>query len=63
MSTLQFDGIKDYVEIADDAGFSVAMTGSLTVAAWIRPDVLTFPNSESKRYVHWMGKAIGNGDK
>jgi hypothetical protein len=47
MSTLQFDGIKDYVEIADDAGFSVATTGSLTVAAWIRPDVLTFPNSES----------------
>jgi Concanavalin A-like lectin/glucanases superfamily len=56
MSTLQFDGIKDYVEIADDAGLSVATTGSLTVAAWIRPDVLTFPNSESTGYVHWMGK-------
>jgi hypothetical protein len=56
MSTLQFDGIKDYVEIADDAGFSVATTSSLTVAAWIRPDVLTFPNSESTGYVHWMGK-------
>ena len=55
MSTLQFDGIKDYVEIADDAGFSVATTGSLTVAAWIRPDALTFPNSESTGYVHWMG--------
>src|SRR6266436_3279677 len=56
MSTLQFDGIRDYVEIADDADFSVATTGSLTVAAWIRPDVLTFPNAESTGYVHWMGK-------
>jgi Concanavalin A-like lectin/glucanases superfamily len=56
MSTLQFDGIDDYVEIADDAGFSVATTGSLTVAAWMRPDVLTFPNAESTGYVHWMGK-------
>jgi Concanavalin A-like lectin/glucanases superfamily len=56
MSTLRFDGIRDYVEIADDAGFSVATTGSLTVAAWIRPDALTFPNSESTGYVHWMGK-------
>lgn len=56
MSTLQFDGIKDYVEIPDDAGLSVATTGSLTVAAWMRPDVLTFPNAEGTGYVHWLGK-------
>ena len=56
MSILQFDGAKDYIEIPDDIGFSVATTGTLTVAAWMRPDVLTFPNSEGTGYVHWMGK-------
>jgi hypothetical protein len=57
MSTLQFNGTaSDYVEIADSADFSVATTGSLSVSAWMRPDVLTFPNSESTGYVHWMGK-------
>lgn len=57
MSTLQFDGTKnDYIEIPDSADFSVATTGSLTVSAWIRPDVLTFPDAESTGYVHWMGK-------
>jgi hypothetical protein len=57
MSTLQFNGTaSDYIEIPDSADFSVATTGSLTVSAWMRPDVLTFPNSESTGYVHWMGK-------
>jgi hypothetical protein len=57
MSTLQFNGTaSDYVEISDSADFSVATTNSLSVSAWMRPDVLTFPNSESTGYVHWMGK-------
>jgi hypothetical protein len=57
MSVLQFDGTKnDYIEISDSVDFSVASTGSLTVSAWMRPDVLTFPISESTGYVHWMGK-------
>jgi hypothetical protein len=56
MSVLQFDGAKDFIEIPDDVGFSVATTGRLTVAAWMRPYVLTFPHSESTGYVHWMGK-------
>ena len=33
----------DYIEIPDSPDFSVATTGQLTVSAWIRPDVLTFP--------------------
>ncbi len=53
---LVFDGEDDYVEIADSPDFSVATTGQLSVAAWMRPDVLTFPSSESTGYVHWMGK-------
>lgn len=56
MITLKFDGIDDYIEIADDARLSVATTGSLTIAAWMRPDVLAFPNFESTGYVHWLGK-------
>jgi hypothetical protein len=57
MSTLQFNGTaSDYVEISDSADFSVATTGSLSVSAWMRPDVLTFPNFEKSGYVHWMGK-------
>ena len=53
---LVFDGEDDYIEIGDDADFSVATTGQLTVSASIRPDVLTFPVSQSTGYVHWMGK-------
>ena len=56
MTTLKFDGINDYVEIADDARFSVATIGRLTVAEWMRPDVLAFPKFESTGYVHWIGK-------
>jgi Concanavalin A-like lectin/glucanases superfamily len=57
MSTLQFNGTaSDYIEISDSPDFSVATTNSLTVSAWMRPDTLTFPNSESTGYVHWMGK-------
>jgi hypothetical protein len=53
---LVFDGLDDYIEIPDDVQFSVASTGQLTVSAWIRPDVLTFPVFQSTGYVHWLGK-------
>jgi hypothetical protein len=53
---LVFDGEDDYIEIPDSADFSVATTGQLSVSAWIRPDVLTFPVFQSTGYVHWMGK-------
>src|ERR1700722_9653255 len=64
MSSLKFNGTPtDYVEVADNAGFSVATTNSLSVSAWMRPDVLTFPNSESTGYVHWMGKGQDGQDE
>ena len=53
---LRFDGIDDYVEIPSSDDFSVSKTGELTVSAWLKPDVLDFPNSEGTGYVHWMGK-------
>ena len=63
MSTLQFNGTaSDYIEIPDSTDFSVVTTNSLTVSAWMRPDVLTFPNFEGTGYVHWMGKG-GTGQQ
>jgi hypothetical protein len=53
---LVFDGIDDYIEVPDSPDFSLATTDQLTVSAWIRPAVLTFPDAESTGYVHWMGK-------
>lgn len=53
---LTFNGRDDYVEIPDNSAVSSATTGTLTVEAWIRPDVLSFANDEKAGYVHWMGK-------
>jgi Concanavalin A-like lectin/glucanases superfamily len=55
-SVLVFDGIDDYIEIPDSPDFSVTTAGQLTISAWIRPDVLTFPIAQSTGYVHWLGK-------
>ena len=55
--TIVFDGINDYIEIADSPNYSISTTGSLTVSAWMRPDVIDFPDSENG-YVHWLGKGV-----
>ncbi|WP_432106104.1 LamG-like jellyroll fold domain-containing protein [Streptomyces sp. bgisy091] len=52
-----FDGTSgQYVEVPDDDALSVSTTGALTIEAWLRPDVLTFPRTEGTGYVHWLGK-------
>jgi len=56
MADLVFDGEDDYVEVPDAPEFSIPTTGQLSISAWIRPDVLTFPAYQSTGYVHWMGK-------
>lgn len=53
---LQFDGTSTYVEAPDSTDFGVATTGALTVSAWVRPDTLTFPQTEGSGYVYWLGK-------
>jgi hypothetical protein len=53
---LRFTGIDSYVEIASIEDYSIATTGELSVAAWIRPDTLNFPHWEGTRYVYWLGK-------
>ena len=46
-----------YVEIASSSLFSQADNGKgLTVEAWMRPDVLTFPGETKDPYVMWLGK-------
>lgn len=53
---LEFNGLDNWVEVPDLADYSVATTGRLTVAAWMRPDALVFPQTEGTRYVYWLGK-------
>ncbi|NGP44191.1 LamG domain-containing protein [Bacillaceae bacterium SIJ1] len=55
-----FNGIDQYFTIPDNDDLEVTQTGILTVEAWMRPDVLQFPNSERAGYVHWMGKGETN---
>jgi hypothetical protein len=59
---LQFNGADAYVEIPSIIDYSVATTGALTVAAWMRPDTLNFPNDEpGSDYIHWLGKGDQSG--
>ena len=58
---LAFNGVNSYVEVPDNDRFSVSTTGELTIAAWIRPDTLTFPHDERRGYVNWLGKGEGAG--
>jgi hypothetical protein len=50
-----FNGSSQYVSVPSSAAFSIPTTHNLTWEAWIRPDVLQFPN-DSNGYVNWMGK-------
>jgi hypothetical protein len=59
---LKFNGLDNYVEIPSTVDYSIATTGELTIAAWIRPDTLNFSRSEGTGYVHWLGKGEGAGD-
>jgi hypothetical protein len=62
-SFLDCDGFTTYAEIANSPEFSLATTGALTISAWIKPAVHTFPSSESSGYVHWMGKGESNSQE
>ena len=53
---LRLTGVDSYVQIASIADYSIATTGALSVAAWMRPDTLNFPRWEGTGYVHWLGK-------
>ena len=55
-----FNGSSQYVSVPSSAAFSIPTTHNLTWEAWIRPDVLQFPN-DSNGYVDWMGKCQDYG--
>lgn len=57
----RFNGSNNYFEIQDHDLLEITTTGILTIEAWMRPDVLQFPNWEGSGYVHWMGKGEGDG--
>jgi hypothetical protein len=45
---LRFNGQDSFVAIPNIADYSIATTGELAVAAWIRPDTLNFPRRRRK---------------
>ena len=53
---LSFNGQDSYVEIPGTDDLSPATTGELTIAVWMRPDTLNFPQPEGTGYIHWLGK-------
>jgi hypothetical protein len=61
---LVYDGTTSYAEIPSAPQLSVGANG-LTVAVWMRPDVLSFPktsgSSPIEQYVHWLGKGQVSG--
>jgi hypothetical protein len=56
---LRYNGSTSYVEVPSASALGVGPAG-LTVAVWMRPDALSFPQTEGSRpteqYVHWLGK-------
>jgi hypothetical protein len=52
-----FNGVDQYLTVPSSPAFSIPTTGNLTWEAWIRPDVLQFPNDDGvDGYVDLMGK-------
>lgn len=64
---LVYNGTTSYAEIPSFPQLSVGASG-LTIAVWMRPDVLTFAKTQgsvaNQQYVHWLGKgSTANGDE
>lgn len=56
-----FDGVDDYIEIADNDAFSVTTTGEITISAWMKiadNNFLKSTPSSDGAYVHWLGKGV-----
>jgi len=55
-TSTSFNGVDQWVEVANNAAWSVPATGKLTIEAWMAPDVLTFPVTQGGGdYIHWIG--------
>jgi hypothetical protein len=51
-----FNGLNQYVQVPSTKALSITATGCLTIEAWIRPAVLSFPRTQGSGYVHILGK-------
>jgi len=57
-----FDGSQQYLTVPSSQVFSIPTTGTLAWEAWLRPDVLQFPNDDGvSGYVDWLGKCENYG--
>jgi len=57
-SAYSFNGTDTYIEIPNHNAFSLPTTQQLSIAVWMRPGTLNFPNDEGTGYVHWLGKGV-----
>lgn len=56
-AAIGLNGLDAFVEVPDSKAFSQPTSRrGLTVEAWFRPDMLTFPGQTEQHYVHWLGK-------
>ena len=61
-----FNGANQYLTIPANVAFSIPTTWNLTWEAWIRPDVVQFPNENTNGgFVDYMGKCrdLANTDR
>jgi hypothetical protein len=56
-----FNGSSQYLTVPSSADLSIPTTKQLTWEAWVRPDVLQFPNDSGYGYIDWMGKCQDYG--
>ena len=62
-SAYKFNGLDQYIQIADNDAFSISSTGKLSISVWMKCDTLDFPNTEGDGYLHWMGKGNSNNQE
>ena len=55
-SGVEFDGARQYLEVASTPELSVPTTGILSIEAWMSFNTLQFRNQEGSGYVYWLGK-------
>jgi hypothetical protein len=56
-----FNGSNQYLAVPSNTSFSIPTTKTLTWEAWIRPDVIEFPNQNADHYVSFLGKCDAPG--
>jgi hypothetical protein len=55
-SGVDFDGVRQYLEVASAPELSVPTTGILSIEVWMSLSTLQFRNQEGSGYVYWLGK-------